>query len=178
VGKGHVVLRRLEVQARKDGADAVVDVVAAERLELRVQFAVRGQLLPVGVLAELPGQAVHLGLHRVDVREVLLHRLPKRPADKRGRILRQVPHAKVRSELDLADGRAVLAAQQAQQRRLALAVRPDQTDPLALGHLEPGALDDVIHAEALADARAHDQRHFNFRRLQTASSEQRPPAAA
>ena len=117
----------------------------------------------VVVVAQLLGQFVQLLLHLVEVRNGVLHDLAQCLIRRRGRVLGQVSHAQAVTELEIADGGAVLAAEDAQQRRLALAIGAYQANAIAASDLEPCALNNVIDAEALADARTYYKRHCNIR---------------
>ena len=141
-----VVEPAAEADRGRDLARARREVGAAEREEAIERVGVR--LCQPGIVAEPRGQLVHGRLHDGEprsTREVGGERL----AAEGGDLLRQIAHGA--APHDVARFRLVDAREDAQQRRLADAVRPDDPDALAGVDRQGYTVENLDGGEALRD---------------------------
>ena len=135
------------------GAIGQVGDAAGQREELVVAGIARGGCLEVGlgggvlvVELQAPGDARQ---HEVAQRDAALDR----------EVLRQVADAQAAPPLDATAVDRLLLGDDAQERRLAGAVGPDEADAVVLGHAQGQPLDDDPAGEPEADVLEHQEAH-------------------
>ena len=155
-----VPLSACEAQARERLVDTHVEVIAVARLEPLAELGVRGRRDGVGTgglhLGQLTFHALDIDGARSDGEADRLRAHERRVEV---RLLGEQADGQAATRHDLAGIGLIAPGGQAQERRLAGAVDPDQADPIALGDGPADVIEDDEGADLAADGRQSQDGH-------------------
>ena len=157
LGQRMVEMPLVEPQPGQHRADPPLVRVPVLVLELGLQGAVLAQqFLALAVSLQAPGQLLQICLHAPQTGEDLQHRLPQRHLAQGRGVLGQKPDAQVPLAAYLAVGGLFQPDDQTQQRGLAFAVGPHQTDAVHVLDAERNVFEDVVSPVVLVDTLSDD----------------------